>query len=60
MLYFEKGPDKRKLNIYLEDELGKEANQLANRLRKSRNFVIREALKERVAYHSIAMVDFGA
>nr|WP_267257203.1 ribbon-helix-helix protein, CopG family [Coxiella endosymbiont of Ornithodoros maritimus] len=47
------------VNIYLEDELGKEVNRSAKRLRKSRNLVICEALKERVAYHSIAMVDFG-
>jgi predicted transcriptional regulator len=40
------------VNIYVEDELGKEINQMAQLLGKSRNAIIREALKEWVIHHS--------
>lgn len=39
------------VNIYVEDKLGKEINQMAKALGKSRNAVIREALKEWVIHH---------
>ena len=40
------------VNIYVEDDLGREINQMAQLLGKSRNAIIREALKEWVDHHA--------
>ncbi len=40
------------VNIYVEDDLGREINQMAQLLGKYRNAIIREALKEWVIHHS--------
>ncbi|WP_423063327.1 ribbon-helix-helix domain-containing protein [Candidiatus Paracoxiella cheracis] len=42
------------LNVYIEDDLGKEIKHLAKKLGKSRNSIVREALKEWVVLHGIA------
>lgn len=41
------------VNIYLEDELADELRHIADVTGKSRNLVIREAIKEYVTDHSI-------
>jgi len=39
------------INIYLEEELGRRITQQAEVLGKSRNAIVREALKEWLAHH---------
>lgn len=41
------------LNIYIEDKLADEISHIATSTGKSRNLVIREAIKEYVADHSV-------
>ena len=41
------------INIYIEDSLGNYLNQYARQIGKSRNALIREAVKEWVAHHGI-------
>lgn len=41
------------INIYIEDSLGNYLNQYAKQIGKSRNALIREAVKEWVAHHGI-------
>ncbi len=39
------------VNIYLEDSLGKCLNQQAKKIGKSRNAIVREAIKEWMEHH---------
>ena len=41
------------INIYIEDSLGNYLNQYAKQIGKSRNSLIREAVKEWVVHHGI-------
>ncbi|OGV28234.1 MAG: hypothetical protein A3F18_06065 [Legionellales bacterium RIFCSPHIGHO2_12_FULL_37_14] len=41
------------INIYMEDSLGKYLNQLTKQFGKSRNAIIREAIKEWIENHGI-------
>lgn len=41
------------INIYLEDELAEELRNMAKNFGKSRNLVIREALKEYILHHGV-------
>lgn len=41
------------INIYIEDRLGKQLNQCAKEVGKSRNTLVREALKEWLNHHAI-------
>ena len=47
------------INIYIEDSLGNYLNQYAKQIGKSRNALIREAVKEWVAHHGIRIVRPG-
>lgn len=42
------------INIYLEDSLGKNLNQYATQLGKTRNAIVREAVKEWIQHHQTA------
>ena len=39
------------INIYFEDSLGKNLNQYAKQLGKTRNAIVREAVKEWIDHH---------
>ncbi len=41
------------INIYLEDSLGKKIRENAEALGKTRNAIVREALKEWLQHHSV-------
>ena len=41
------------INIYLEDSLGKQLNQYTKLIGKSRNAIIREAVKEWINLHGV-------
>ena len=41
------------LNVYIEDDLAEEVNHLATSTGKSRNLIIREAIREYVEDHNI-------
>ncbi len=41
------------INIYLEDTLGKNLNQYATQLGRTRNAIVREAVKEWIDHHQI-------
>lgn len=41
------------INIYLEDSLGKQLNQYTQKIGKSRNAIIREAVKEWIDHHGV-------
>lgn len=42
------------INIYFEDSLGKNLNQYAKQLGKTRNAIVREAVKEWLDHHQTA------
>jgi metal-responsive CopG/Arc/MetJ family transcriptional regulator len=41
------------VNVYLEDSLAKQLNQCAKNVKKPRNTIIREAVKEWIAHHQV-------